>query len=92
MASRFKKLTERFGFRIRPISTKINGKLQRRPDILGVFYHGEFCLVIPKRMYGFPVRNHRDLLNNQHPDYFTCEMMLFNYIRKQTDGWKKNWV
>jgi len=77
MQLRFKKLCERLGYKIVPIATKVNGVLTRRPDIVGVDYHGDFVLVVPKRMYGFPNKSHRDLLNMQHPDYFTCEKTLY---------------
>lgn len=77
MESRFKKLCKRLGYKIVPIATKVNYRLTRRPDIVGVERHGEFVLVVPKRMYGFPIRAHRDLNGWQHPDYFTCEKTLF---------------
>jgi hypothetical protein len=77
MQQRFKQLCERLGYKIVPIATKINGILSRRPDIVGVDYHGEFVMVVPKRMYGFPNKSHRDLVGMQHPDYFTCEKTLY---------------
>ena len=77
MESRFKKLCQRLGYKIVPIATRVNGVLTRRPDIVGVDYHGEFVMVVPKRMYGFPNFTHRDLNGFQHPDYFTCEKTLY---------------
>jgi hypothetical protein len=77
MEARFKLLCERLGYKIVPIATRVNGTLTRRPDIVGVDYHGDFVMVVPKRMYGFPNKSHRDLNNYQHPDYFTCEKTLY---------------
>lgn len=65
------------GYKLVPIATKVNGVLTRRPDILGVDYHGDFILVVPREMHGFPNRNHCDLGGRQHPDYFTCEKTLY---------------
>jgi hypothetical protein len=73
-----------------PIATKINWILQRRSDIMGVDNHGEFVMVVPKRIYGFPIRSYRDFNNWQHPDYFVCEKILyekkFGRARKQVSG------
>ena len=74
---RFKKLCKRFGYKIIPIASKINWKLQKRTDIVGIDYHGDFIMVVPRKMYGFPIRSHRDFNGFQHPDYFTCEATLY---------------
>ena len=79
-SKRFKNLAERLGCKIVPIATKVNYKLTRRPDILGVEKHGEFIMVIPKRLYAFPNASHRDLGNRPHPDYFTCEKILYKKL------------
>jgi len=77
MLSRFKKLCKRLGgYKITRLTTRLNGELTCRPDILRVERHGEFVMVIPRRMYGFPIAAHRDLANLQHPDYFMCEKIL----------------
>jgi len=76
MQKRFKKLAERHGYKIVPVATKVNGRLTRRPDIMGVDYRGRFIMVIPKRMYGFPLEAHKDLSGYTHPDYFSCEETL----------------
>lgn len=78
MLSRFKKKAEKLGCKIVPIATKVNGTLGRRPDILGVEHHGEFVMVIPRRMYGFPNATHVDLGGRTHPDYFECERLLYS--------------
>jgi hypothetical protein len=79
MLSRFKKLCDRLGgYKIVRLTTRLNGELTCRPDILRVERHGEFVMVIPRRMYGFPIRAHRDLARLQHPDYFMCERILFS--------------
>lgn len=49
---------------------------ERRPDVVKVDNHGEFLMVVPKRMYGFPIASYLDLLGGKHPDYFTCEKTL----------------
>jgi hypothetical protein len=76
MQLRFKKLAERLGYKIVPLTTRINNILTRRPDVMRVEKHGDFIMVIPKRMYGFPIASYRDLLGLQQPDYFTCEKVL----------------
>ena len=77
MQLRFKKLAEKLGYKVVPISTRINGIIERRADVEGVEKAGDFVMVVPRRMFGFPVRSHRDLLGSQHPDYFTCEKTLY---------------
>ena len=42
---RFEKLCKRFGYKIVPIASKINWKLQKRTDIVGIDYHGDFIIV-----------------------------------------------
>lgn len=65
------------GYKILPVASKMNGRLCRRPDIKGVYYHGEFVMTIPERMYGFRSKRHRDLNGIEQPDYFYCEALLF---------------
>lgn len=77
MLQRFKKIAAKFGCKIVPVATRVNGSLGRRPDILGVEHHGEFVMVIPRRMYGFPNSNHKDLGGRIHPDFFRCEQLLY---------------
>ena len=77
MLARFRKKAEKLGCKIVPIATKVNGKLTRRPDILGVERHGEFVMVIPRRIYGFPNKDYKDLGGRPHPDYFICEKTLY---------------
>lgn len=79
MESQFKQLAEELGYEIVPISTRINGVIERRADVEGVDKGGDFVMVVPRRMFGFPVRAHRDLLGCQHPDYFTCEKALLKH-------------
>jgi hypothetical protein len=79
MQQRFKKLAEKLGYKVVPISTRINGIIQRRADVEGVDKGGDFVMVVPRRMFGFPVRSHRDILGTQHPDYFTCEKALLRH-------------
>lgn len=81
MQERFKQLAERLGCKIVPIATRVNGVLTRRPDIMGVDKHGEFIMVIPKRMYGFPNKSHTDLGGRPHPDYFECERILYAKLK-----------
>jgi hypothetical protein len=76
MELRFKKLANRLGYKIVPITSRINGMFERRADVMGVEKHGEFVMVIPKRMYGFPIKAYRDFIGAQHPDYFECEKVL----------------
>lgn len=76
MELRFKKLAEKLGYKVVPISTRINGVIQRRADVMGVEKQGDFIMVIPRRMYGFPIQAHRDIFGCQHPDYFICEKVL----------------
>jgi hypothetical protein len=79
MEDRFRELAENLGYEIVPISTRINGIIERRADVEGVEKAGDFVMVVPRRMFGFPVRSHRDLLGSQHPDYFTCEKVLLRH-------------
>jgi len=78
MSNRFKKICDKLGCKIVPIATRVNNKLTRRPDILGVERHGEFVMTIPRRMYGFPSQSHTDLGGRQHPDFFSCEITIYN--------------
>lgn len=81
---RFKKLCARFGYKVVPITSRINGMFEKRPDVVGVDNHGEFLMVVPRRMYGFPIQAHRDLLGARHPDYFECEKtLLMKYYGKK---------
>ena len=77
---RFKKLCDRFGFKIKPVVCIINGRLTRRPDILAVENHGVWEMTIPKKMYAEPFEDYTNLTGQQHPDYFECESKL--YFRK----------
>lgn len=74
---RFEALAKKLGFTIHPVCGVINGKWQRRPDILCVERHGEHQLTIPKKMYALPNPGHRDLIGIQHPDFFECENKLY---------------
>jgi hypothetical protein len=77
LSNRFKKLVDKFGWKISPVLCKINGKVSRRPDILAVENHGKWEMTIPSKIYGWPNQSHRDLLNLQHPDYFELEAKLY---------------
>jgi hypothetical protein len=77
-SSRFRKLTDRFGWKIRPITCIINGKLTRRPDILAVENHGLWEMTIPKRIYSLSDQTYTDLLGLQHPSYFECESKAYS--------------
>ena len=77
LTARFSKLCERLGYKLVPIASKINGRVQRRPDILGVDYHGDFIMVVPRIILPFSNRFHCDLNGIQHPNYFGCEQMLY---------------
>ena len=77
-SKRFKKLVDKFGWKIRPVICNINGKFTRRPDIMAVENHGEWEMTIPKEILPFPNQSHRDLLDMQHPDYFELETKLYN--------------
>ena len=89
---RFKKLAEKYGFRIKKVSNcqYVNGKLVgilRRPDILSVQFKNHHIMTIPKKMYGFMKRGYRPMgWNRPHPDYFTCEHQIknWNLIIKRT--------
>lgn len=70
---RFNEFVKRFGCVISPLSTKVNGVLTRRPDIMKVERHGDFIMVIPRNMYAFPNSSHRDLGGRPMWDYFKCE-------------------
>lgn len=80
MQKRFKSLAERLGCKIVPVATRVNNRLTRRPDIMGVEKHGEFVMVIPKRIYGFPNASHVDLGGRKHPDFFECERILYKKL------------
>jgi hypothetical protein len=75
-SKRFKRLCQRFGYRVVPITSRINGMFERRPDVMGVDNHGEFVMVVPARIYGFPIMSYKDLLGATQPDYFACEKTL----------------
>ena len=76
MQLRFKKLAERLGYKIVPLTSRINNILTRRPDVMRLEKHGDFIMVIPRRMYGFPIASYTDLNGFRQPDYFTCEKIL----------------
>ena len=89
LTTRFNKLCKRLGYKLVPISSKINYHQQRRPDIQGVSYHGDFIMTVPKIILAFPNRYHKDLLGNQHPDYFTCEKNLYVKTFSQKNDYGK---
>lgn len=62
---KFENYIKRFNFKIT--------KVHNRNDILSVKYRGHHLFTIPKKMYGFPNPNHRDLYGRQHPFYFELE-------------------
>jgi len=75
---RFRKLCDRFGYKIKPLIFQVNGKLTRRPDIVAVERKNQWVLTVPKKIYRFPDFYYRDLLGIQHPDYFSCETNLYS--------------
>ena len=77
LLNRFSKLAKRLGYTINPLACKINFRFQRRPDIQAVNYHGDFVMVIPKIMLASRSIRHTDLGGRIHPDYFTCEQLLY---------------
>jgi len=97
--NRFKKLAEKYGFRIKKVSNKyyVNEKLQkivRRPDILSVQFKNHHIMTIPKRMYPFIKQGHRPIgWNRPHPDFFTLEHQLknWNLIIKRTPYMKETY-
>ena len=89
LANRFKKLCKRLGYKLTPLSATINFRLQRRPDLQSVVYHGDYILVVPRIMLPFPNRYHRDLLGIQLPDYFTCEKILYEKTFSQKNNYGK---
>jgi hypothetical protein len=77
--SRFKKLADKYGFRIR--------KVPQRNDILSVQYRNHHIMTIPRKMYGYVKEKYRPIgWNKPHPDYFTLEHQLknWNLIIKRT--------
>jgi hypothetical protein len=76
--NRFKELCDRFGYEIHPVVGIVNGKWNRRPDIMCVERRGEWEMTIPKLMYRDSNTGHRDLLGIQHPTYFDCEAKLYS--------------
>ena len=81
-SARFERLIKRFGCKIVPVATRVNGILTRRPDILGVDYHGTYVMCIPKKMYGFPNRSYRDLGGRPMMDYFRAETYFLSKIKQ----------
>ena len=79
-SKRFKKLCDRFSWKIKPLVCIINGKLTRRPDILAVESKNGWEMTIPKKMYAEPFEDYTNLTGQRHPDYFECESKL--YFRK----------
>lgn len=85
MLKRFKKLCDKYGYKIVPVMSRVNWNLTRRPDILAVEKHGQWVMTIPKRMYSRRFFTHNDLAGRQHPSYFECEHKLYNdrfYVEK----------
>lgn len=78
MLSKFKRVCDRYGYKIVPVMTKVNGTLTRRPDILAVEKYHEHIVTIPKEMRHWRLENHTDLGGRQHPDFFECEAKLYN--------------
>ena len=76
MENRFKKLCDRLGYKIVPLTAFINGRLTKRADIQAVTYQGDLIMVVPKRMYGFIIDDYTDFGGNKLPDYFNCEATL----------------
>ena len=76
MQRKFKQLCERYGYKIVPVMTQVNGLLTRRPDIQAVEKYHEWITTIPTRMYQHRMENHVDLGGRQHPDYFECEQKI----------------
>jgi hypothetical protein len=71
-SKRFKKLAEKYGFRIR--------KVPYRNDILSVQYRNHHIMTIPKKMYGFIKPSYCPMgWNKPHPDYFRLEHELKNW-------------
>lgn len=78
MLSRFKKLCDRYGYRIVPVATKVNGTLTRRPDILAVEKYHEWVQTIPTDMRRKRTMLHVDLQGLQHPSFYECEQKIYN--------------
>ncbi len=78
MRKRFNRLAERFGYRIVPVMTRVNGHLTRRPDIEAVEKYHEWIQTIPVEMYTERTQGHVDLGGRQHPGYYECEQKLYN--------------
>lgn len=83
--TRFKKLAEKYGFRIKQVSNPYyeNGKLVkivRRPDILSVQYQNHHIMTIPRKMYAFLKPGYHPIgWAKPHPDYFKLEHELKNW-------------
>jgi len=78
MLNRFKKLCKRYGYKIVPVMTQINGTLTRRSDILAVEKYHEFIETIPKEMRHFRMTGHVDIGRREHPGFYECEQKLYN--------------
>lgn len=78
MHRRFKRLCDRYGYKIVPAMTFVNGILTKRSDIQAVEKYHEWIQTIPKEMYAERQPNHADLGGRQHPSYFECEHKLYN--------------
>lgn len=78
MHKKFKALCERYGYKIVPVMTRVNGLLTRRPDIQAVEKYHEWVATVPKLMYANRMPGHVDLGGREHPGYYECEQKILN--------------
>lgn len=78
MHKRFKRLCKRYGYRIVPAMTRVNGTLTRRPDIQAVEKYHEWIQTIPTEMRHFRMSSHVDLGGREHPGFYECEAKIYN--------------
>jgi len=78
MHRRFKKLCDRYGYKIVPVMTRVNGMLTKRPDIVAVEKYHEWVATVPTEMPAERMHGHTDLNGIPHPSFFECEQKIYN--------------